>query len=161
MIGARLGIDVGKARIGVSRCDPLQTLAVPLETVPRTSGATGIDDDIARIAELAAKYSVVDIVVGLPLSMSGQQTASTRDAEEFALALAQHLRSSNAKITVRLVDERLSTVSASRQLQQAGLRTKKTRGIIDQAAAVVILQHAIDMDRYATAAVGRLVGTDI
>lgn len=166
MLGVRLGIDVGKARIGVARCDPLQTIAVPLETVARTLPAAAyasapdageVHDDIERIAELVTEYGAVDVVVGLPLNMRGESTASTADAELFAQHLAARLRTVNESLTVRLIDERLSTVSAQQQLRQAGRNTKNSRGVIDQAAATVILQHTIDMDRRSTTPVGRVV----
>lgn len=147
--GVRLGVDVGKARIGVARCDPHALLATPVETVPRTS-RTG--EDVARILELVGEFEAMEIVVGLPVSLSGHRTPSTDDAEAFAQRLADR-----TQMTVRLVDERLSTVSAQQQLHAAGRRTKESRGVIDQAAAVVILQHAIDMERARGEAPGTVV----
>lgn len=148
--GTRLGIDVGKARIGVSRSDPHGMLATPVETVARD--ATDNRTDLARITELVGEYDAFEIVVGLPLNMRGEHTPSTADAAEFAQLLA-----SLVDVPVRLVDERLSTVSAQGQLRQAGKRTKESRGIIDQAAAVVILQHALDIERNRGEAPGDLV----
>jgi putative Holliday junction resolvase len=133
--GRRLGVDVGRARIGVAVCDRDGLLATPVETVQRSDGV-----DVGRIAALADEYDVLEIVVGLPLSMSGGETASTADARAFAELLAEHR-------PVRLVDERLSTVTAQRGLHQAGKNTKKSRAVIDQAAAVIILQHALDHER--------------
>ncbi|WP_144712169.1 Holliday junction resolvase RuvX [Curtobacterium pusillum] len=133
--GRRLGVDVGRARIGVAVCDRDGLLATPVETVPRRDG-----DDVRRIAAIADEYDVLEIVVGLPLSMSGGDTPSTADARAFAELLAEHR-------PVRLVDERLSTVTAQRGLHQAGKNTKKSRAVIDQAAAVIILQHALDHER--------------
>lgn len=140
--GRRLGVDVGKARIGVAVCDRDGLLATPVETVPRAQGT-----DVRRIVELADEYDVLEIVVGLPLSMSGDDTPSTADARGFAELLAEHR-------AVRLVDERLSTVTAQRGLHQAGRNTKKSRAVIDQAAAVIILQHALDHERASSAAPG-------
>lgn len=156
----RLGVDVGKARIGVARCDPHAMLATPLETVPRAADGHA---DIERILELAKDVDAFEFVVGLPLGMSGHRTPSTEDAENFARSLAKHLRRAGdwaAAISVRLVDERLSTVSAQGQLRQAGKKSKQSRGIIDQAAAVVILQHALDMERSRGEAPGTLVSQD-
>ena len=156
----RLGVDVGKARIGVARCDLHGMLATPLETVPRAASG-GLD--IARILELAKEYDATELVIGLPLGMSGHRTPSTEDAEAFAKRIAAslaHAGDSAAAITVRLVDVRLSTVSAQGQLRQAGKKTKQSRGIIDQAAAVVILQHALDMERARGDAPGTLVVQD-
>ncbi len=158
--GVRLGIDVGKARIGVARCDLHGMLATPVETVPRAASGGG---DIARILELATEIDAIELVVGLPLGMSGHRTPSTEDAENFAESLAAQLKRADgaaAAISVRLVDERLSTVSAQGQLRQAGKKSKQSRGIIDQAAAVVILQHALDMERSRGQAPGTLVSQD-
>ena len=150
--GARLGIDVGRARIGVARCDPSVILAVPVETVPRS--AEGDDGDIHRILEIAAEHDAIELVVGNPLSLSGQATASTADAIAFAERLA------GAGAQVRLVDERMSTVSAQQALRSAGKSSRKQRPIIDQAAAVIILQHAIDAERASGTAPGRTILPD-
>lgn len=147
--GVRLGVDVGRARIGVARCDPHAMLATPLETVARSAEADPASPDLRRIVELAREYEAIEVVVGLPLGLSGHRTPSTDDAEAFAHRLAEALTAdaAGAAIRVRLVDERLSTVSAQGQLRQAGRKTKQSRQIIDQAAAVVILQHALDTER--------------
>ena len=150
--GVRLGIDVGKARIGVARCDLHGMLATPLETVARDHRGS---DDIARILVLAEEVEAVEFVVGLPLALSGQRTLSTEDAAEFAQRLADAV----VPRTVRLVDERLSTVSAQSQLHQAGRNTKQSRSVIDQAAAVVILQHALDTERALGDAPGTVVAS--
>jgi len=136
--GVRLGVDVGTARIGVARCDLHGMLATPVETVKRGAG------DLARIAELATEYEATELVVGLPLALSGRETASTGDAKEFAWELA---RVQGAP--VRLVDERLSTVSASAALRASGRNAKNSRSVVDQVAAVIILQHALDFERSA------------
>lgn len=135
--GVRLGVDVGKARIGVARSDPDGMLAVPVETVARN------DSSIARIVELAGEYDPLEIVVGLPLNMRGDDTPSTNDAREFAALIAAALPETG----VRLVDERLSTVSAHSALRQSGRSQKGSRGIVDQIAAVVFLQHAVDTEK--------------
>lgn len=140
--GVRLGIDVGKARVGVARSDLHGMLATPVETVTRASDG---DADLTRIASLAAELEVFEVIVGLPLNMRGERTLSTDDAVGFAEQLAARLAGQG--VPVRLVDERLSTVSAQGHLRQAGKKTKQSRSIIDQAAAVVILQHALDTER--------------
>lgn len=130
-----MGIDVGKARVGVATCDRDGLLATPLETLPRASALealTRIVDDIDPL----------EIVVGLPLSLSGGHTASTLDAESFASELAALVSA-----PVRLVDERLSTVQAAAGLRAAGKRAKNQRQVIDQAAAVILLQHAVDSEK--------------
>jgi putative Holliday junction resolvase len=141
--GVRLGVDVGRARIGVARSDPDGMLAVPVETVPRD------ERSIARLVELASEYEPLEIVVGLPLNMRGEDTPSTADAREFAAQLA-----AAQPAPVRLVDERLSTVSAHTALRQSGRSQKGSRSIVDQVAAVVLLQHAIDSEKRTGAAAG-------
>lgn len=134
--GVRLGIDVGRARIGVARCDPDGMLAVPVETVPRS------EQSIDRLAAVAEEYSPLEFVVGLPVNMQGVDTASTTDAREFAAALR-----ARTGIPVRLVDERLSTVTAHAALRSSGRTQKNSRSIVDQVAAVVLLQQAIDTEK--------------
>src|SRR5690606_8438210 len=134
--GVRLGIDVGKARIGVARCDPDGMLAVPVETVARS------EQSLARIAELAAEYEPLEFVVGLPVNKRGADTESTADARAFAEALQQL-----TGVTARMMDERLSTVTAHAALRSSGRTQRKSRNIVDQIAAVVLLQHAIDTEK--------------
>lgn len=136
----RLGIDVGKVRVGVATSDLHGMLATPIETVPRQADGSA---DLDRLAELCAMTEVLEIVVGLPLALSGNHTASTADAIAFAERLAVRLPT----IPVRLVDERLSTVSAHDALRSAGKKQKGTRSIVDQVAAIIILQHALDVER--------------
>ena len=158
-VGVRLGIDVGKARIGIARSDPHGMLATPIETVKRDLEG---NSDFARIDALVAECNAFELIVGMPLNMRGERTLSTQDAELFAAALANRFA---GRIDVRLVDERLSTVSAQGQLRQAGRKTKESRGVIDQAAAIVILQHALDVERSQGVAPGTLVqvhsGTEV
>ncbi len=142
---------MGRARIGVARCDAGALLAVPIETVAR---ATDGDADVRRILELADEYDAIELVVGNPLSLSGARTASTDDAIGFASRLA------DAGAQVRLVDERLSTVSAQQALRASGKSTRKQRPIVDQVAAVIILQHAIDAERASGLAPGRALSTE-
>jgi putative holliday junction resolvase len=145
--GIRIGIDVGSVRIGVARTDPSGLLAVPVETVARGEG------DLARIAELVVEHEAVEVVVGLPLSMSGKPGPAAAVAREFAGALVAVV----APATVRLVDERLSTVSATRDLRAAGRSSRASRAVVDQAAAVVIVQYAVDSERATGVAPGTLV----
>lgn len=144
--GVRLGVDVGKARVGVARSDPDGLLATPVETVPREP------DAITRIVEIAAEHSAVELLVGLPLSLSGADTASTGDARTFAGALA-----AASPLPVRLVDERLSTVSAHAALRDSGRSQRSSRSIVDQVAAVVLLQQALDVEKNS----GRPPGTPV
>ncbi|KRV50372.1 Holliday junction resolvase [Wenjunlia vitaminophila] len=135
--GRRLGVDVGDARIGVASCDPDGLLATPVETVRARQGA------LARIVALAAEYEVVEVVVGLPRSLNGREGPAAAKVRAFAVSLARLL----APVPVRLVDERMSTVSATQGLRASGVRSKKGRSVVDQAAAVVILQSALEAER--------------
>ncbi|MFK4836757.1 Holliday junction resolvase RuvX [Microbacterium sp. ZW T2_14] len=144
--GRRLGIDVGKARVGVATCDPDGLLATPVETVPRN------DASVARITALAEEYSAVELLVGLPMNLRGEDTASTQDARDFAAALA-----AASALPVRLVDERLSTVSAHAALRSSGRSQRSSRSIVDQVAAVVLLQQALDVEK----STGRPPGTPV
>jgi putative Holliday junction resolvase len=144
--GVRIGVDVGKARVGVARSDRDGLLATPVETLTRDSKT------LAVLQTLVTELEPLEIVVGLPLSLSGADTASTTDAREFAVSLA-----AATGIPVRLVDERLTTVSAQRALHDAGRRAKGSRPVIDQVAAVIILQNALDFERAAAQPPGALV----
>lgn len=146
--GVRLGVDVGRARIGLARSDPHAMLATPVETVRRADDGS----DLARIAAIIAELEPVEIVVGLPLSMSGAETASTADSREFADRLA-----ALGEVPVRLVDERLTTVSAQSALHRSGRNTKSSRQVIDQVAAVILVQHALDAERSTGRPPGSLV----
>jgi putative Holliday junction resolvase len=134
-------VDPGEVRIGVAVCDPAGVLASPVETVRRGRG------DVERLAALAAEHGAVEVVVGLPVSMSGAQGPSAAKARALAQSLADLLAARSTGVRVRLVDERLSTVSASRGLRERGVRGRRERSVVDQAAAVVILQSALDAER--------------
>lgn len=135
--GARLGIDPGDARIGVATCDPSGILATPVETVSRGDG------DLDRIADLAEELGAVLVYVGLPRSLSGGEGPAAGKVRAFVQELASRV----APLPVHLVDERMSTVSAEAVLRDRGKKGKKRRAVVDQAAAVVILQSAIDAER--------------
>lgn len=145
--GVRLGIDPGDARIGVARSDPTGFLATPVETVRRGRG------DLGRIAEIAAEHEVVEVVLGLPRSLSGREGPAAVKTREFAARLARSL----APVPVRLVDERLTTVSAEAMLRDRGRKGTERRAVVDQAAAVLILQHALDTERATGTAPGEIV----
>ena len=145
--GVRLGIDPGQARIGVARSDPSGFLATPVETVSRGPG------DLARIQELMVEEGAVEIVVGLPRSLSGAEGPSAAKARKFAVRLARRV----APVPVRLWDERLTTVSAESMLRDRGHKGRSRRAVVDQAAAVLILQHALDTERATGAAPGEIV----
>jgi putative Holliday junction resolvase len=141
--GRRLGIDVGSVRIGVACSDPDAILATPVETVRRDRNGK----HLRRLAALVAEYEAVEVVVGLPRTLADRTGPSALDAIEVADALAQRI----APVPVRLADERLTTVAAQRSLRAAGMRAKEQRAVIDQAAAVAILQSWLDQRRAAVA----------
>ena len=145
--GVRLGIDPGDARIGVARSDPSGMLATPVETVRRGKG------DLARIAEILAEEHAVEVVVGLPRSLSGREGPAAVKVREFALERARRV----APVPVRLCDERLTTVSAEAMLRDRGRKGAKRRAVVDQAAAVVILQQALETERARGSVPGELV----
>ena len=136
--GVRLGVDPGDARIGVARTDPAAILATPEETVSRsTDGSTA---DLDRLATLVEETRAVVVYVGLPRSLSGGEGPAAGRVREFARDLATRID----PCPVHLVDERLSTVTAEAVLRERGKKGQKRRAVVDQAAAVVILQSAID-----------------
>ncbi|HEX7322266.1 MAG TPA: Holliday junction resolvase RuvX [Mycobacterium sp.] len=139
--GRRLGVDVGSVRIGVACCDPDGVLATPVETVRRHPSGSHLN----RLAELVGELDVVEVVVGLPRTLADRTGAAAHDAIEVADTLAGRI----APVPVRLADERLSTVSAQRALRAAGVRARSQRAVIDQAAAVTILQSWLDQRRNA------------
>ncbi|MCC2592971.1 Holliday junction resolvase RuvX [Tessaracoccus sp. OS52] len=134
--GNRLGIDWGKARIGVAASNSGTSIAYPVETVPAGGNA------VRRLSELVAEYEPEIVYVGLPLTLGGERSF----AAQFVLERARELGSAIGARPVRLIDERMSTVSASRSLGSAGQRAKQQRKVIDQAAAVEILQRALDLE---------------
>jgi putative Holliday junction resolvase len=147
--GRRLGVDVGSVRLGVAVSDPGGALAVPLDTVRRGP------DDLDRLAALATEHEVLEVVVGLPVSLSGREGQAAHGARDFADQLAPRLG-----VPVRLVDERLSTVDAHRALREAGMNAKRRRGVVDRSAAVIILQSALDAERSTGRPPGVVVGED-
>lgn len=135
--GRRLGVDVGSARVGVALSDPRGVLATPLVTLTRDEHA-GTDLDQLRF--LVAEHEVVEVVVGLPRTLAGREGAAAQAARSYAEALAARLEA----IPVRLADERLTTVTAGRVLAERGVRGRRARAVVDQAAAVEILQGWLD-----------------
>jgi putative Holliday junction resolvase len=137
--GRRLGIDVGAVRVGVAICDPGGVLATPLVTVPRdVEGGS----DVRTIAGLVAEHEAVGVVVGLPRTLAGRDGPAAEAARAFADALTGAL-----DVPVELSDERLTTVVATRQLRERGVKGRKQRAVVDQAAAVAILQGWLDAHR--------------
>jgi putative Holliday junction resolvase len=135
-LGVRIGVDVGTVRVGIARSDRDGLLATPLETLSRD------DQTLARMIELVQELDCMECYIGLPLSLSGTHTPSTEKAVAFARELSTAL-----SIPVRLIDERLTTVSAHAALRQSGKQASRSRSVVDQVAAVMLLQHALDTER--------------
>jgi putative Holliday junction resolvase len=135
--GRVLGIDVGTVRVGVAMSDATGTLASPLETLKRAKD----ESDLDRLAALVVEHEVTEVVVGEPRHLSGASGASAQDADAYARALAGRI---GADVPVHMIDERLSTVSAASSLRASGVDSRRQRPVIDQAAAVVILQSYLD-----------------
>jgi putative Holliday junction resolvase len=134
-----MGIDVGAVRIGVALSDPDGVLATPLATVAfDPDGGT----DVAGIAAWVAEHDVVQVVVGLPVTLAGREGPAAEAARAFAARLADAVA-----VPIALSDERLTTVVATRQLRESGRRGRRQRPVVDQAAAVAILQGWLDRRR--------------
>ncbi len=133
MRGVVLAVDVGTVRVGVAASDPHRVLASPVETVP----APGLE----RVAALVAEREAVLVVVGLPTSLSGAARSASAD---LARSYAGRLAALVDPVPVELVDERLTTVAASAALRASGRRGRSARAVVDQAAAVALLQGVLD-----------------
>jgi putative Holliday junction resolvase len=137
MSGIWFGVDVGTVRVGVARSDPTGILASPVTTLTRDPDGRDLDE----LARLIREAQAVGVVVGLPTTLSGREGRSAEMARDYAAQLAERI----APLSVQLLDERLTTVSAERKLHRSGVRgSRAVRGIIDQAAAVELLQHWLD-----------------
>lgn len=146
--GVRLGVDVGAVRVGLASSDPDGLIATPVRTLARDAAGA----DLRAIAGEAAERAALEVLVGLPRSLSGQEGAAAVLARQYATALAGLV-----SVPVLMVDERLSTVAATRSLRESGVPGRKQRSKVDQAAAVVLLQTALDTER----ASGRPPGTPV
>ena len=153
--GVRLGVDLGDVRIGLATSDPDGLLATPVETIPRDRAAGTPDQatDLARIVDIVGESCAAVVYVGLPRHLSGREGSASASVRTYSDALAQAI----APVPVRLVDERLTTVSAHRALRASGRPGRRHRQVVDQVAAVVILQSAIDAERTAGGRVGEVI----
>ena len=133
-----LALDVGDRRIGVAASDPTGSLASPVTTIERTDEVT----DIEAVLELVSQHEAVEIVVGMPFTLSGEKGTQARKVEGFKRSLA---RQSSVPVTV--IDERLSSVEAERLLRASGKKPSRHRALVDAAAAAVILQSYLDSRR--------------
>lgn len=142
--GVRLGVDVGKVRVGVAKSDPDGILATPLATINRDMSEKGdFPADMVELARLIVEHESVEVVLGLPVNLAGQEGPAAAHIREYAGKLAEVI----APVPVALADERMSTVVATRRLADRGVRGKRQRAVVDQAAAVEILQGWLDARR--------------
>jgi putative Holliday junction resolvase len=146
--GVRVGIDVGTVRIGVAKSDPDGILATPVTTVPRaaTTEPDRVPSDMSEISGLVKELEAVEVIVGIPVSLSGSEQRAAALIREYAERLATVLE----PVPVLFADERMSTVVATRRLRERGVRGKRQRAVVDQAAAVEILQGWLDAQRRRT-----------
>jgi putative Holliday junction resolvase len=152
--GVKLGVDVGTVRVGVAMCDRDSILATPYKTLDRNARK---NSDVRVIAKLVEELEAVQVIVGLPRTMKGEEHSSARMATEYAMLVATELAARGLAVPVNLVDERLSSVTAHRNLHEAGMSSRNHRKVVDQVAAAGILQHAIDMQKARGADVGSRV----
>lgn len=129
----RLAVDVGSVRVGLAISEG--SLALPMESLAADEAT------VSRILEIAEQKSVQVVYVGLPLNLRGDHTPSTRKCIDFARKLAE------SGLTVRMIDERLTTKSAQQMLQKSGKKVKESRGYIDAQAAALILDFALQSER--------------
>ncbi|WP_207260432.1 Holliday junction resolvase RuvX [Desulfovibrio sp. Huiquan2017] len=130
-----LGIDFGLKRVGLSVCDRTGTLVSPHGTIVRTTRQALFDE----LAEIIHNETIEAVVVGLPLSLDGSDTLTTRQARNFAESLERRI-----DVPVHLMDERLTSAQAEEELNAAGLRGAKRKAALDSQAAVVILRSWLD-----------------
>jgi putative Holliday junction resolvase len=134
--GRRLAIDWGKARVGVAACDPDGLLAHPVGTIPNDGRV------VDRLAELVGEYEPIEILLGMPVDLAGRHGPAAQAMTEVADRLVAALG-----VALRVVDERLSTANAARKLAASGRSSRQRRAVIDQAAAVDILEQALEYER--------------
>ncbi len=140
--GVRLGVDVGSVRVGVARTDPEAILTIPVETIARADDGS----DLARLVAIARDFQAIEVVVGLPRHLAGGEGVSANAARRFARRIARAL----PEVRVCLVDERLSSNQAHRRLRDAGVPEREHRAMVDQVAAQIILEQAMDDERMGT-----------
>ena len=134
-MGRVLGLDVGTKTIGVAMSDPTRMLASPVRTLSRRS----VRDDTEQLAKIVAEHGIEELVVGLPYTLEGTEERSARLARQIGDALG-----ARTGLPVHYVDERYTSVDAERQLIETGMRRARRKKVIDQAAAVLIMQSFLD-----------------
>jgi putative Holliday junction resolvase len=133
-----MALDVGGRRIGVALSDPTRVLASPLTTLR----AEPRERALGEIAALVRRHEVVEVVVGLPLTLSGEVGPQAQLIAQFAEMLKAEL-----SIPVHLFDERLTTVAAERMMIELGMKPEQRKARIDEVAASIILQDFLDSNR--------------
>jgi putative holliday junction resolvase len=138
-MGGLLGLDLGTKTIGVAACDPTRRIVTPVETIARKKFTL----DAARILALGSERNICGFVLGLPVNMDGSEGPRAQSARSFALNLSH-----KTELPILFWDERLSTVAAERFLIEADVSRARRASVIDQHAAVFILQGAVDRLAY-------------
>ncbi len=153
----RIGVDVGTVRVGVARTDPDGLLAVPVATLQRPKAVAAPRTDLLALVDLVREYGPLELVVGLPVALDGREGLSAASVRSYVADLHTALAAAGCDVDVRLVDERLTTAAATKDLRAAGRTARSGRSVVDQAAAVIIVQHALDSERSTGNAPGTVI----
>jgi putative Holliday junction resolvase len=149
-LGRRLGVDWGQARIGVAASDPEGRLAVAVTVLPAGP------DEIDRLVALIAEYEAFEVIVGLPRSLDGTDGPAANLVSQKADQLVAGLATAGNPATVRLIDERFTTITAEQRLRASGKTAKQQRSLVDAESAREILSHALETERRADSVPGQL-----
>lgn len=135
-MGVRIAVDFGTVRVGVAKSDPAGKIALPLTTI------TGDELAVEKLVQLTTNEAAEVVYVGLPLNLKGQVTQSAKKALSFAEELSRKI----APIPVLMIDERFTSITATKQLQDAGLTSRQSRGLVDQVSALGLLEQALQIE---------------
>ena len=147
--GIRIGVDVGTVRVGVSRCDPDGILTMPVVTLTRAPDSSDLD----QLAEIVAQHEAIEVIVGLPRHLRGGEGISAKGTRKYA----RRLKKLVGGVRVAMVDERLTSNQAHERLRASGIPEREHRSVIDQVAAQIILEQALELERMS----GRAPGEEI
>ena len=147
--GVRIGVDVGTVRVGVARTDPDGILSIPVRTLRRADDWS----DVEELATIIAQYDAIEVLVGLPRHLKGGEGVSAKGARRYA----RRVKVACPGVRVAMVDERLSSTQAHQRLRARGVPETDHRGVIDQVAAQIIIEHALDTERISGRAPGEPV----
>ena len=147
--GIRIGVDVGTVRVGVSRCDPDGILTMPVMTLTRAPDSSDLD----QLADIVAQHEAIEVIVGLPRHLRGAEGISAKGARKYA----RRLKKLVGGVRVAMVDERLTSNQAHERLRASGIPEREHRSVIDQVAAQIILEQALELERMS----GRAPGEEI